>query len=65
MGGLLTDRELGVLTLLDGELSGPQIAQELFISLNTMRTHTKSIFAKLDATNRRTAVRRAHDLGLL
>jgi LuxR family maltose regulon positive regulatory protein len=65
VGGLLTDRELGVLTLLDGELSGPQIAHELFISLNTMRTHTKSIFAKLDATNRRTAVRRAHDLGLL
>ncbi|HEX5521979.1 MAG TPA: LuxR C-terminal-related transcriptional regulator, partial [Pedococcus sp.] len=61
----LSDRELQVLRLLDSELSGPQIARELFVSTNTLRTHTKHIFTKLDVTNRRAAVRRAHERGLL
>lgn len=61
----LSDRELQVLRLLDSELSGPQIARELFVSPNTLRTHTKHIFTKLDVTNRRAAVRRAHERGLL
>ena len=53
----LTERELQVLRLLDSELSGPQIARELFVSHNTVRTHTKHIFTKLDVTSRRAAVR--------
>ena len=61
----LSDRELQVLRLLDSELSGPQIARELFVSHNTLRTHTKHIFTKLDVTNRRAAVRRARERGLL
>ena len=61
----LSARELQVLRLLTTELSGPEIARELFISLNTLRTHTKHIFAKLDVTSRAAAVRRARELGLL
>jgi LuxR family transcriptional regulator, maltose regulon positive regulatory protein len=61
----LSERELQVLRLLAGELTGPQIAQQLFVSHNTLRTHTKHIFTKLDVTSRRAAVRRAHELGLL
>ena len=61
----LSDRELDVLRLLGGELDGPAIARELMVSLNTMRTHTKNIYAKLAVTNRRAAVRRAAELNLL
>ena len=61
----LSDRELQVLRLLDSELTGPQIAREMFVSHNTVRTHTKHIFTKLDVTNRRAAVRRARERGLL
>jgi LuxR family maltose regulon positive regulatory protein len=61
----LSDRELQVLRLLDTELTGPQIARELFVSHNTLRTHTKHIFTKLDVTNRRAAVRRARERGLM
>ncbi len=64
-GETLSERELQVLRLLDTELSGPEIARELYVSLNTLRTHTKHIFAKLDVTSRRAAVRRARELGLL
>ncbi len=61
----LSDRELDVLRLLGTDLDGPDIARELFVSLNTMRTHTKNIYAKLGVTSRRAAVRQAHDLNLL
>jgi LuxR family maltose regulon positive regulatory protein len=61
----LSDRELQVLRLLDSELTGPQIARELFVSHNTVRTHTKHIFTKLDVTSRRAAVRRARERGLI
>jgi LuxR family maltose regulon positive regulatory protein len=61
----LSERELQVLQLLGRELSGPQIAGELFISYNTLRTHTRHIFSKLDVSDRRTAVRRAREAGLL
>jgi len=61
----LSDRELQVLRLLDSELAGPEIARELFVSHNTVRTHTKHIFTKLDVTSRRAAVRRARERGLL
>ena len=60
----LSGRELDVLRLLRSELSGPEIARELIVSLNTMRTHTKNIYAKLGVANRREAVRRADELGL-
>ena len=59
------ERERDVLQLLQSDLSGPQIARELSISLNTMRTHTKNIYSKLGVNSRRTAVRRAEELGLL
>ena len=62
---LLSDRELQVLRLLNSDLTGPQIARELFVSNNTLRTHTKHIFTKLNVTSRRAAVRRAHDEGLI
>ena len=61
----LSERELQVLRLLGSELSGPQIARELFISHNTLRTHTKHIFTKLEVTTRRAAVARAHERGLM
>lgn len=61
----LSEREVEVLGLLASELTGPEIARHLFISLNTLRTHTKRIFTKLDATNRSAAVRRGRDLNLL
>jgi LuxR family maltose regulon positive regulatory protein len=61
----LSDRELEVLRLLASELSGPDIARELMVSLNTMRTHTKSIYMKLGVNNRRAAVRRGQELSLL
>jgi LuxR family maltose regulon positive regulatory protein len=61
----LSERELDVLRLLGSDLDGPAIARELYVSLNTMRTHTKNIFAKLGVNSRREAVRRAGALGLL
>jgi len=61
----LSDRELQVLRLLDSELTAPEIARALFVSHNTVRTHTKHIFTKLDVTSRRAAVLRARERGLL
>jgi LuxR family maltose regulon positive regulatory protein len=65
LAGPLSRRELQVLRLLDSELTGPEIARELYVSLNTLRTHTKRIFTKLDVTTRAAAVRHAHERGLL
>jgi LuxR family transcriptional regulator, maltose regulon positive regulatory protein len=64
-GEALSERELQVLRLLATDLSGPQIARELFVSLNTFRTHTKHIFAKLSVNSRPAAARRAHEQGML
>ena len=61
----LSERELEVLRRLDSDLTGPELALQLFVSLNTLRTHTKRIFTKLDVNNRSAAVRRARELGLL
>jgi len=60
----LSERELEVLHLLRGDQSGPELARELHVSLNTLRTHTRNIYTKLGVTNRREAVRRAGELGL-
>lgn len=61
----LTRRELDVLRLLGTDLDGPDIARELVVSLSTVRTHTKNIYAKLGVNNRRAALRRAEELDLL
>jgi len=61
----LSDRELEVLRLLATDLDGPEIASQLMVSLNTMRTHTKSIYTKLGVNSRRAAVHRANELQLL
>lgn len=61
----LSERELHVLRLLESDLDGPEIAQELTVSLPTVRTHTSNIYSKLGVTNRRAAVSRAAELGLL
>jgi LuxR family maltose regulon positive regulatory protein len=61
----LSDREIDVLRLLTTDLDGPEIARHLVVSLNTVRTHTKHIYTKLGVNNRRSAVSRAHQLGLL
>jgi LuxR family maltose regulon positive regulatory protein len=60
----LSERERDVLRLLATDLDGPDIARALVVSLNTMRTHTKNIYAKLGVNNRRAAVRRAAELDL-
>jgi LuxR family maltose regulon positive regulatory protein len=61
----LSARELDVLRLLGTHLDGPEIARQLFVSLNTLRTHTKSIYAKLGVNSRSAAVRRAQELDLM
>ena len=60
----LSERELEVLKLLRSELSGPEIAGQLIVSLNTLRTHTKNIYNKLGVNNRRAAIRRSEELDL-
>ena len=65
LAGPLSQREIEVLRLLDSELTGPQIAGELYVTLNTLRTHTKRIFTKLDVSTRAAAVRKAHERGLI
>ncbi|RIK29031.1 MAG: helix-turn-helix transcriptional regulator [Anaerolineae bacterium] len=61
----LSQRELDILRLFKTELSGPEIAQELVIALSTVRSHTKSIYNKLNVNSRRGAVKRAIELGLI
>ena len=61
----LSQRELEVLRMFKTELSGPEIARELVIALSTVRTHTKSIYSKLNVNNRRAALKRAAELNLI
>ena len=61
----LTERELEVLQLLSTTLSTAEIANELYIAVSTLRTHTKSIYGKLDVHSRREAIARAQALQLL
>jgi LuxR family maltose regulon positive regulatory protein len=61
----LSPRELEVLRLLTTPLSHAEMADMLVVSLNTVRSHVKSIYAKLDVHGRMEAVARATELGLL
>jgi LuxR family maltose regulon positive regulatory protein len=61
----LSDRELEVLRLLPSSLSSTEMAEELSISVNTLRSHLKSIYAKLDAHSRYEAIARARESNLL
>jgi LuxR family maltose regulon positive regulatory protein len=61
----LSDRERDVLRLLGTDLDGPAVARALMVSLSTLRTHTRSIYTKLEVNSRRAAVRRAEELQLL
>jgi LuxR family maltose regulon positive regulatory protein len=64
-GEQLSERELGVLQLLHSELSLREIGAELFLSLNTIKTHTRNIYLKLGAGSRDEAVARAREQGLI
>ena len=61
----LTQREQDVLRKLAEPVSAEEIAADLFLSINTIKTHQRSIYAKLGVTRRRDALRRARDLGIL
>jgi LuxR family maltose regulon positive regulatory protein len=61
----LSAREMDVLRLLAVGMSNPEIAESLFIAVSTVRSHCKSIYAKLDVHRRWDAVQRAQELGLL
>ena len=65
LGEALTKSELRILRLLPTNLSKREIAEELYLSVNTIKAHTRHLYAKLDAHSRREAVERARALGLL
>jgi len=61
----LTDSELRVLRYLPSNLSAPEIGSELYLSVHTVKTHMRHIYAKLGVHRRAEAVERARELGLL
>ena len=61
----LTDRELDVLRLMAQGLTKRDIAHQLFLSFNTIHSHTKSIYTRLDVSSRTEAIARAHHLELI
>src|SRR4051812_7227448 len=61
----LSPSELRVLRYLPTNMTRPEIAQELYVSINTVNTHIRNIYAKLDARSRSAAVQRARDMRLL
>ncbi len=61
----LSERELAVLRFLPTMMSNAEIATEMFVSVNTVKTHLKHIYRKLDVSERRDAVRRGRELRLL
>lgn len=61
----LTNREQDVLRLMAAGLSNPEIGQELYLSLNTVKTHVRGIYGKLGVNNRTQAANRARELGLV
>jgi LuxR family maltose regulon positive regulatory protein len=65
VGEELSERELVILRLLAAGLTKPEIARELYIAYNTVKTHTRTIYRKLDASTREDAVARARELKLI
>jgi LuxR family maltose regulon positive regulatory protein len=61
----LTERELEVLTHVSGMLNTAEVASEMYISVNTVKTHLRNIYRKLAAAHRNEAVRRARQLQLI
>jgi LuxR family transcriptional regulator, maltose regulon positive regulatory protein len=61
----LSEREATVLRFLPTMMSNQEIAAELFVSVNTLKTHLKQIYRKLDVASRRDAVERARAMGLI
>jgi LuxR family maltose regulon positive regulatory protein len=61
----LTDREIAVLHYLPSSLSQRDIANELYVSLNTVKTHCRAIYRKLGVSDRKAAVQAARDVNLL
>jgi LuxR family maltose regulon positive regulatory protein len=61
----LTDRELAILRALRGPLSAREIGDEMYLSINTVKGYTKSLYRKLGVVTRADAVRRGHELGLI
>jgi LuxR family maltose regulon positive regulatory protein len=64
-GEELTDREHQILRLISAGLSNREIAEELYLSINTIKTHTKNLYIKLDVSSRTQAVHRAKKWGIL
>jgi LuxR family maltose regulon positive regulatory protein len=62
---LLSERETEILQLIAEGLTNPEIANRLFLSLHTVKTHTRNIYSKLDVHNRTEAVARARVVGIL
>ena len=62
---LLTERERAVLQYLPTLCSAAEIAADLFVSVNTVKTHQRSIYRKLGVSGRRDAVERARAIGLV
>lgn len=61
----LSKREMEILRLIASGLENSEVASELGISINTVRSHLKRTYPKLDAENRAHAIHRGHQLGLL
>jgi LuxR family maltose regulon positive regulatory protein len=62
---MLSERELVVLRALTGPLSEREIGRELYLSHNTIHSHTRSIYRKLSVSSRNQAIRRGRELGIL
>jgi DNA-binding CsgD family transcriptional regulator len=61
----ISKRELEVLQWMARGLSNQEIADKLFVSLNTVKTHSSNLFQKLDAKNRTQAVQKGRELGII
>lgn len=61
----LSERELEVLQLIADGLTNPEIASKLYLTLNTVKVHSRNIYSKLGVSNRTEAGNRARELGIL